>query len=109
MDAPRRHQRAKVTVSRKEAVSTIGLEIAKHVFQAQGADAAGQVRFRKRLTGTKQLGFFAGQAARVVAMATCSRSHYWAREINRLGHTARLIPPTHVKPFRRGGGCQGHL
>jgi transposase len=82
-----------------EQVSTIGLDIAKHVFQAHGADAAGQVRFRKRLTRTKLLGFFAAQALCVVAMEACAGSHYWAREISKLGHTVRLIPPAYVKPF----------
>jgi hypothetical protein len=82
VDAPRRHQCAKVTVSSchlKEAsmeqVSTIGLDIAKHVFQAHGADAAGQVLFRKRLTRTKLLGFFAAQAPCTVALEACAGSH----------------------------------
>ena len=79
--------------------STIGLDIAKHVFQAHGADAAGQVVFRKRLTRTKLLGFFAAQTPCVVAMEACAGSHYWAREIRKLGHTVRLIPPAYVKPF----------
>ena len=92
VDAPRRHLCAKVTVSNchlKEAsmeqASTIGLDIAKHVFQAHGADAAGQVVFRKRLTRTKLLGFFAAQTPCVVAMEACAGSHYWAREIRKLG------------------------
>ena len=106
MDAPRRHLCAKVEVLTdhlKEApvgqVSTIGLDIAKHVFQAHGADAAGQVVFRKRLTRTKLLGFFAAQTPCVVAMEACAGSHYWAREIRKLGPTVRLIPPAYVKPF----------
>jgi transposase len=82
-----------------EHTITIGLDIAKQVFQAHGADAAGHVLFRKRLTRAKLLGFFAAQASCVVAMEACAGSHYWGREISKLGHTVRLIPPAYVKPF----------
>jgi transposase len=75
------------------------LDLAKHVFQAHGADAAGKVIFRKRLRREQVLPFFAGHTACVVAMEACSSAHYWAREIGRLGHTVRLIPPAYVKPF----------
>jgi transposase len=82
-----------------EQANTIGLDIAKHVFQAHGAGPAGGVLFRKRLTRAKLLGFFAAQAPCIVAMEACAGSHYWAREISKLGHTVRLIPPAYVKPF----------
>ncbi|TFV65489.1 IS110 family transposase, partial [Bradyrhizobium frederickii] len=80
-------------------VSTIGLDLAKHVFQAHGADASGGVVFRKQLRRDKVLGFFAQQPACLVAMEACASSHYWARELGKLGHTVRLIPPSYVKPF----------
>jgi transposase len=106
VDAPQRHLRAKVEVlidHLREApvgqVTTIGLDIAKRVFQAHGADAGGHVLFRKRLTRTKLFGFFAAQPPCVVAMEACAGSHYWARELGTLGHTVRLIPPAYVKPF----------
>ncbi len=79
--------------------STIGLDIAKRVFQAHGADATGRVVFRKRLARAKVLEFFAAQPPCVVALEACGGSHHWAREIGALGHTGRLIPPAYVKPF----------
>lgn len=80
-------------------VSTIGLDLAKRVFQAHGADATGHVVFRKRLTRGKLLEFFAAQPPCTVAMEACAGAHHWARAIGELGHTARLIPPAYVKPY----------
>jgi transposase len=82
-----------------EQVTTIGLDIAKHVFQVHGADAAGHVLFRKRVTRAKLLGFLAAQTCCVVAMEACAGAHHWAREIGRLGHCVRLIALAYVKPF----------
>ena len=64
-----------------EQATTIGLDIAKYVFQVHGADSAGHVLFRKRITRGKLLGFLAAQAPCVVAMEACAGAHYWAREI----------------------------
>src|SRR4051795_201102 len=67
--------------------STIGLDIAKWVFQAHGADTSGRVVFRKRLVRAKVLEFLAGQPPCLVALEACGGAHYWAREIARLGHS----------------------
>lgn len=80
-------------------VATVGLDLAKMVFQVHGADASGRVMIRKTLRRSKVLEFFGQQATCVVAMEACAGAHYWAREISRLGHTVRLIPPSYVKPF----------
>jgi len=80
-------------------VGTIGLDIAKHVFQAHGADGSGAVLFRKKLRRAQVLAFFAAQPPCVVAMEACGGAHHWGREISRLGHTVQLIPPRYVKPF----------
>ena len=80
-------------------VSTIGIDLAKNVFQVHGADASGAVLFRRKLRRHQLLTFFAGQKPCTVAMEACGSAHHWAREIGRLGHTVRLIPPAYVKPF----------
>jgi hypothetical protein len=80
-------------------VSTIGLDLAKSVFQVHGADASGAVLFSRKLRRHQVLAFFASQPPCTVAMEACSSSHHWAREIRRLGHQVRLIPPAYVKPF----------
>lgn len=80
-------------------VSTIGLDIAKHSFQVHGADVSGRVMFRRKITRAKLLMFFASQPRCLVALEACGGAHYWGREIRKLGHTVRLIPPAYVKPF----------
>ena len=80
-------------------VAIIGIDLAKRVFQAHGATADGVVVFRKRLTRGRFLPFLAAQPSCVVAMEACATAHGWGREIEKLGHTVRLIPPAYVKPF----------
>tara|TARA_R110000822_G_scaffold9275_1_gene36050 strand:+ start:211 stop:1236 length:1026 start_codon:yes stop_codon:yes gene_type:complete len=82
-----------------EKVSIIGLDLAKNMFQAHGACADGSVGFRKKLSRNKVLTFFAAQSRCVVAMEACASSHFWAREIGKIGHEVKMIPPIYVKPF----------
>ena len=80
-------------------VSTIGLDLAKHIFQLHGADSAGAVVFRTKLRRGQLLSFLATLPPCTVALEACGSAHYWGREITKLGHTVRLIPPAYVKPF----------
>src|SRR3954463_4618566 len=80
-------------------VSTVGLDLAKYVFQLHGADSAGAVVFRKRLRRGQLLAFLATLPPCTVPLEACGSAHYWAREIAKLGHTVKLIAPAYVKPF----------
>src|SRR6187455_445334 len=77
----------------------LGLDLAKSVFQVHGVDVHGKVVVTKRLRRDAVLAFFANLAPCVVGMEACSGSHFWAREIARLGHTVRLMAPQYVKPY----------
>jgi transposase len=80
-------------------VTTIGLDIAKLVFHAHGADATGRTVFSQRITRGKLLEFFAAQPRCTVALEACGGAHHWARELRLMGHEVRLIPPAYVKPY----------
>ena len=80
-------------------VTTIGLDLAKNVFQVHGADSSGHAVIRKKLRRDQVLSFFSQVPPCVVAMEACGGAHFWGREIGRLGHEVRLIPPAYVKPF----------
>ena len=80
-------------------VTTIGLDIAKTLFQVHGVDARGRVVLRKRLTRAKVLTFFANLPRCTIGLEACGGAHYWARELSKLGHEARLMPPQYVKAY----------
>jgi len=80
-------------------ITMVGLDLAKNVFQAHGADASGRVALRKKLRRDQVLAFFGQVRPCVVAMEACGGTHFWGREIGRLGHEVRVIPPAYVKPF----------
>src|SRR5499433_2405091 len=82
-----------------QTVTTIGLDIAKSVFQVHGVDAAGQVVIRRKLKRRYVLAFFQKLPPCLVGIEACASSHYWARELQMLGHTARLMPPAYVRPY----------
>jgi len=80
-------------------VSTIGLDIAKSVFQVHGVDAAGQVVIRRQLKRRYVLAFFEKLPPCLVGIEACASSHHWSRELKVLGHTVKLMPPAYVKPY----------
>jgi transposase len=82
-----------------QAITTIGLDIAKSVFQVHGVDAAGQVVIRRQLKRRSVLAFFQKLPPCLVGIEACASSHYWSRELKALGHTVRLMPPAYVKPY----------
>src|ERR1022692_2631550 len=82
-----------------QTITTIGLDIAKSVFQVHGVDAQGQVIIRRQLKRRYVLAFFQKLVPCLVGIEACASSHHWSRELKALGHTVRLMPPAYVKPY----------
>src|SRR6202047_817467 len=82
-----------------QTITTIGLDIAKSVFQVHGVDAAGAVVIRRQLKRRSVLAFFQKLPPCLVGIEACASSHHWSRELQALGHTVRLMPPAYVKPY----------
>src|SRR5919106_6757210 len=106
MDASRGTDCAKVAVAtttkaggRPMQITTVGLDIAKNVFQVHGIDQRGKVILRQRLARAKVLAFFANLRRCLIGMEACGGAHYWARELRALGHEVRLMPPQYVKAY----------
>jgi transposase len=82
-------------------ITTIGLDLAKKVFQVHGVDAVGEVIVRRTVRRSQVLSYFAKLPPCLIGMEACATSHYWGRELSRLGHTVRLMPPTYAKAYVR--------
>jgi transposase len=82
-----------------QTITTIGLDIAKSVFQVHGIDAEGKVVIRRQLKRRYVLAFFQRLPSCLVGIEACASSHHWSRELQALGHTVRLMPPAYVKPY----------
>src|SRR6478736_2468221 len=82
-----------------QTITTIGLDIAKSVFQVHGVDATGQVVIRRQLKRRSVLMFFQKLPSCLVGIEACASAHHWSRELQALGHAVRLIPPAYVKPY----------
>lgn len=80
-------------------ITTIGLDLAKNVFQVHCIDDAGHIVVRKRLRRSQALEFFAGLSRCLIGMEACATAHHWARELMALGHEVRLMPPHYVKAY----------
>jgi len=84
-------------------ITTIGLDLAKSVFQVHAVDAAGKPVVRKALRRAQVLPFFAKLPRCLIGLEACGTSHHWARELIKLGHDVRLMPPAYVKPYVKRG------
>ena len=89
-------------------LTTIGLDVAKHTFQVVGCDRHGHEVSRKVLRRGQVLAYFANLPACAVGIEACASAHFWARELHKLGHEVRLIPPQHVKAYVRGNKTDYH-
>ena len=83
--------------------TTVGLDLAKNVFQVHGVDEAGEVIVRKALRRRQVMPFFERLEPSLIGMEACGTSHYWARELCGLGHEVKLMPPAYVKPYVKRG------
>lgn len=84
-------------------VTTVGPDLAKNVFQVHGITDEGHVVFNKPLRRAQLLAFFERLDPCLIGMEACSASHHWARELSKIGHEVRLIPPIYVKPYVKRG------
>ena len=99
--------------SNTQTITTIGLDIAKSVFQVHGIDAEGKVIIRCQLKRRYVLAFSQNLPSCLVGIEACTSSHHWSRELQALGHTVHLMPLAYVKPYEateeRRRRCRGHL
>jgi transposase len=79
--------------------TTIGFDVAKDVFQVHGIGSVGGAVVRRRLRRAEVLPFFEGKTPCLIDLEACASAHHWAREIAKLGHEVRLMPPQYVRPY----------
>jgi len=84
-------------------ITTIGLDLAKNIFQVHGVTEDGSVAFNKPLRRAQMIPFFAKLEPCLIGMEACGTSHYWGRELSALGHDVKLMPPAYVKPYIKRG------
>src|SRR5580693_9822258 len=89
------------SITNLSSVTTVGLDLAKHAFQVHSVGASGRVVFAKAIRRNKLLEFFASLPPCLVGLEACGSGHHWARELVKLGHDARLMPPAYVKAYVR--------
>ncbi len=80
-------------------ITTLGIDLAKNVFQLHGVDERGRAVLRKRLSRGKLMGFLANLEPCLIGIEACAGAHYWTREMGKLGHTVRIMSPQYVKPY----------
>ena len=80
-------------------IMTLGIDLAKRVFQLYGVDSKGKAIFKKRVSRSQLLSIIANFRPCLIGMEACSGAHYWARQFQAYGHEVRLIPPQYVKPY----------
>ena len=86
-----------------QEITTIGIDLAKSVFQVHAVSGDGKVVLRRQVRRSQMLAFFAGLTPCLIGMEACAGAHYWARELARSGHEVRLMPPSYVKPYVKRG------
>ena len=84
-------------------VTTVGLDLARNIFQVNGVTEDGEVAFNQALRRAQLLAFSKKLPPCLIGMEACGSSHYWARELRKLGHDVRLIPAMYVKPYVKRG------
>jgi transposase len=84
-------------------ITTMGVDLAKNVFQIHGIDKAGAVVVRRTLRRRQMMPFFSKLAPCLIGIEACGTSHYWARELSGLGHQVKLMPPMYVKAYVKRG------
>lgn len=90
-------------------IKRIGLDLAKNVFQIHAVDHHEHAVLRKPLRRDRMITFFTQLPPCLIGIEACGTAHYWARELPRMGHTVRIIPPALVKPYLKRQRCRSYL